>query len=291
MSWQLTLQKKIMYQGNPFSKNTISIDESSPPPILTEDKNILGIAIYPNEENYNARPQLNKINELLLKIHNPNSVKLFEVDYDSNLQQLPNLEKFQNIEYLHIAGRKIKEFDIISKLNKLKSLFLVNYKFKTIPKLNIEGLIDFRAIRGKLEIIDFSSECFEFQSCQKLIKFEKIKSKKVSIESCHNVNLESFANVDKLETLEIRGIKKLISLSFLCKCNELRELVITATNMLEVDTKVLNSTQNLKKCFFGQCSKKLLRKFAQDAPTILFSNGDISFKGDEQIDYSYYCDF
>lgn len=281
-----------MHEANPFSDNTIWIDESSPLSTDISRKEIEGIAIWPNKKDYEAKPKYDELSKLLALIERPEAVKLIEIDYNSKIVNLPDLSRFKNIEYFHVAGRKIKDVSILSKFSKLKNLFLVNYKPDKIPALSVDKLNGFRAIRGGLERIDFNSDYFFLQQCSKLTWFEKIQSNIIELEVCHKVDLDTLGNVAGLRKLSIIGRKNMDNLSFINKCPQLIELEIAGTDLRNTNVSGLNMSHTLKKCFIG-VSDKLIKDIAMRSPSILITNGDIMFKGHDEIkyDYNYYHDY
>ena len=82
------------------------------------------------------------------------------------------------------------------------------------------------------------------------------------------------------------------NLSFINKCPQLIELEIAGTDLRNTNVSGLNMSHTLKKCFIG-VSDKLIKDIAMRSPSILITNGDIMFKGHDEIkyDYNYYHDY
>lgn len=277
-----------MYEPNPYQKNSLSIDETKPGLCQTKSVNVECIEILTSSEDFEAKPDEKSLNKVIRSIKQPKKVKAFVVDYNSKLKNLPDIEVFENLEYFHVAGRKIKAYDEIRAFKKLKNIFVAGYKGKEIRLATGVKLDYFRAIRGSLKIIDFCSNMFFLQSCGKLECFGSIDSKTIWLESCHALDLNSLQNVNGLTHLQILGRKELESLSFISKCENLQKVSITATDMRRVDVGELDKSKSLKKLFLGQCSKPLLREISEYAPSILLSNGDLTLIGGQEKEWSYY---
>ncbi len=277
-----------MYVPNPYKNSSITIDETKP--VLSADINcdINCIEILPSSIDYEAKPDEAALTEVLRSIKRPENVKALVVDYDSGLKRMPDIKAFTNLEYFHIAGRKIKAYQDTRFLEKLKNVYVAGYKGCDIELAPGVSLEYFRAIRGSLQKIDFSSKEFCLQSCGKLERFGSIFSETMWLEGCHTLELDSLENVKGLNSLRIMGRKKLDSLAFVSKCKSLKTVSITATDMRLVDASVLEESRSLRKLFVGQCSKPLLREFSQSAPSILLSNGDLTLIGGQEKEWSYY---
>ncbi len=277
-----------MYEPNPYKNNRLSIDETKPELGQSDGYNIECIEILPGNEDFEAKPDDKALNKIIRSIKEPEKVKAFVVDYNSGLRCLPDISAFKSLEYFHIAGRKIKAFDEIKTFKRLKNIFFASYKGDKIRLASGVGLEFFRAIKGSLQIIDFSSTKFFLQSCGKLERLGPIDSKVMWLEGCHALDLNSLGNANRLTHLRILGRKELKSLSFISKCEDLQQVSITATDMRRVDVGVLENSKSLKKIFLGQCSQPLLREFSESAPSVLLSNGDLTLIGAQVKEWSYF---
>jgi len=279
-----------MFQSNPYFDTTIKVDEAAPLVANVTIEPIDGLSIEPNAFNHKAKANHDDLEDLFSRIPNPEKIKVFEVSYNANLTTLPNIERFYNLEYLYIAGRQIKDITVVEKFPKLKSLFIVNHKKNQLHVNDNCKLENFRAIRGRLETITFGADYFELQSCSKLTNFEKIEATNVQLEDCHSLDLNTLENVSGLEKIEILGRKNLASLNFLLGCSSVKNLVVTATDVRKTDTRALDKSKTLERCFLGQCNKKLLIEIASQAPRLILTNGDFAYRGEEVLKVSDYYD-
>lgn len=76
-----------MQEPYPYKKYTVNIDETNP--IIPQKSRSLieGIAIVPNQKNFATKANELAISESLQSIENPDTVKAFVIDYDSNLKK------------------------------------------------------------------------------------------------------------------------------------------------------------------------------------------------------------
>ncbi len=270
-----------MYESQRYRDNTFVIDETNPVSPNQVPAGIEGIAIDASETDFKAKAKFNEIAEIFAGLEQPELIKIFTVDSDRKITKLPDYDAFVNLEYFFMAGRKVKAFDDLSHFKKLKEVFLVNYKNKTL-KLQQGHLLEyFRAIRGRLEVIDFDVRRIFLQTTGKFKRFEPMASDCIWLEGCHALDMSTLAHVRGLKTLWILGRKNLETLDFIADCHDLEELSITATDLKKTDVSALNKAKKLHKLFFG-CSKPLLRTLSEAVPSILMSNGDLAFLGGEE---------
>jgi hypothetical protein len=169
-----------MYQGNPFGEDTLTLSEAKPR--IQLKKKIKAIEIQPDEDDYAAKPDLNKINEILHSIPSKEKIRLFGIDYDSNLRSLPDIDIFPNLTHAHFACRKIKDYSKLHSLKMINHLFLCNYPYLDLSGFEHLNLNDFRAIRGRIEIFNISTDTALLQNCSKIIEFGKVTIKHLMLE-------------------------------------------------------------------------------------------------------------
>ena len=276
-----------MFQANPFFEETLHINEANPIK-YTRRKNLKGIAIGPDPENYSAKPNIIDINKLLRSIKEPGQIKLIEISYDSQLKALPEIELFPNIEYAHIGGRKISKYDKLFQFNKLKSLFLVNFKETSLEGFYGLSLENFRAIRGRLETFDIPADSVFLQTCNNLVDFHEVEIRFLMIEGCQKVSLNSLTRILGLNELHLLGRNEIPSFDFINECRELQNLVITATDLKQTDLQAIILSPRLKYVFLGNVPNSTISFLGKGNKNISITNGDFYYFRGEECDYYEY---
>lgn len=277
-----------MYVSTPYRDRTVVIDESNPDIEAARRAGVQGLEIKRSLIAPGSRLDKDALNDVVQSVDDPDSIRAFVVDYNSGINSLPDLDRFRNIEYFHVAGRKLKAYQDLTSFPQLKSIFLAGFKAANLclhPGVNLEY---FRSIRGNLKSISFSSKNYWLQSCQKMQWFEDVQGESAWIEGCNSLDLNTLGRIRGLTSLRMSNIKSLDSLSFIEKCKSLEKVSITATAMNAVNVGDLEKSPCLKKLFLGQCSKDRLRAISMSAPSILLSNGDLTIIGGREKQWSYF---
>ena len=193
--------------------------------------------------------------------------------------------QFSNIEYAHIAGRRILKYDPLYNLDRLISLFLVNYKEASLKRFCSRNLKNFRAIRGKIETFDISTEKVFLQTCNNLTDFRKVEIRFLMIEGCHKVSLNSLANIKGLNELHLLGRKKISSFDFVQGCQNLQHLITTTTDLRKTELQALVQSTRLEYVFLGNAPNSVISFVARSNQNIRVTNGDSYFIQGKECDY------
>jgi Leucine-rich repeat (LRR) protein len=266
--------------------STLRIDETLP--LVVAQSQVKGIAIVPGAVGVKRKPNLAGI-EAVLSTLPEESIEYFLVDYDSALRRLPDLSRFPNLRDLRVDGRKIQRLEDLSSLTRLEHLRLVNPKLTMLSDLNARHLETLQIIRGRLEVLDASASWVLLQSCSKLREIQSTGIRTLILEACRAVDLDCLAGVPDLESLHLVGHSELLDLDFLSRCSRLESLVISATKIPRARHEGLGLCQALKRVFLP-IQERALREVAASYPSILFGNGDVSFRGGDRLDGAAYYD-
>ena len=264
-----------MYEVNPFTKTTLSVWESKPPK-SSRRTNVQAIAIRPVDRYPQPKPDLAGIDALLGSLPQPKKIKLIEIDYDSKMTALPSLDRFANLEYAHIGAGKIKSYEALGLLKKLRSLFIVNYGEPDLGAFKHLKLDSLRLIRGRFSSVTTTAKLAFFQSCSKLHEFSGGRIEHLLLDGCHNVDLDSLHSVKGLTRLEVLGRKSFPHFKFLTRCKGLRELVVTASPLGKSDLKALEHATSLRRVFLS-ISDKLVARIGKANKRLLVTNADLTY--------------
>src|SRR5262245_46919487 len=135
-----------MYNGNPFVKNTLTIHESHPLDAVAPF-DVEAIEIHADFA-AGTRPKPADIETVLAKVP-ATAIKLFAIDANSELREVPSLRRFTNLEYLHLAGRKLASPGDLSFLHRIHTLFIVGAKDSSLAGIHSGPLEYLRLIRGR----------------------------------------------------------------------------------------------------------------------------------------------
>jgi hypothetical protein len=277
-----------MYNGNPFVQNTLTIHESHPLDAVIPS-GVKAIEIHVDFA-AGVRPRPADIEAVLAKVP-ATEIKLFAIDYNSELRELPSLHRFTNLEYLHLAGRKLPSPGDLSFLHCVHTLFMVGAKEPRLAGMYLRPLKNLRLIRGKTEIIDVTVLGRALlQSCQRLREFSAVELRVLGLENCHHVDLTTLARVKGLTELHLNGLRRIDDFGFLRGCLELVSMVVAGTagapqapaNLATADFRGLAECPSLRNVRL-QVSSPRIQELAIEYPQLLISNGDICFRGREQL--------
>jgi hypothetical protein len=277
-----------MYNGNPFLKNTVTIYESHPLDAVTaSDVKAIEIQV---DFAASTRPRPADIEAVLAKVPAA-EVKLFAIDYNSELREVPSLRRFTNLEYLHLAGRKLASPGDLSFLHHVHTLFIVGAKDSCLAGVHPGPLKDLRLIRGMTEIIDVPVVGRALlQSCQKLREFGAVELRFLKLEGCHQVNLATLARVTGLKELHLNGLRRIDDFNFLSGCRELVSMLVAGTagaprapaGLALADFRGLGECPSLRNVRL-QLSGSRIQELAIEYPQLLISNGDVCFRGSDRL--------
>lgn len=276
-----------MHVGTKYHQNALTLIESrSLHPVITEPTE--GIIIQ-RDEDYKAKADLRALNRALDSIPEPHKVKMLDISYNSKLTKLPNIDRFTELEYLNIGARSIRNYTAIHHFKKIKSLFICNFKENSLSMLSVNSLKYFRAIRGRLSIIDRSIDSVLVQNCTSLKHFGNISICKLDVDGCHNIRLEEIPKIVNLKRLCLRGQKNIPGFEFLFNCPDLKDFVVTANNLSGSDKSALYDVA-VPYIFLG-VKNSLIDDIARINKKVIITNGDVTYRyGELQQNNSAYYD-
>lgn len=276
-----------MYNGNPFKHNTLTIYESHPLDAAIPAK-VEAIEIWVD---YSAgtRPRPADIDTVLAKVPAA-EVKLFSIDYSSELRQVPDLRRFSNLQYLHLAGLKLASPGDLSFLRHVHTLFIAGAKDSSLAGLRLGPLDNLRLIRGNTEIMDVTAGRALLQSCQKLREFAAAELRVLELEGCHHVDLATLARVRGLKDLQLLGLRRLDDFGFLRGCRDLVSLQVAGSagvprapvRFAMADFRGLGECPSLRNVGL-QLNNSRIRELAAEFPHLLISNGGVCFRGRNEL--------
>jgi hypothetical protein len=263
-----------VHQGHPVSTGIRRVTESTPEKSLQRPVNGLVIGVDP--KNFKAKPKLDEIERLLGSV-DAGSLRLLVIEPSSRLDRVPAaVARFSELEYAHVAGRALKHYDALFELRKIKSLFVMSYREPSLwpmPELELES---FRSTRDSLETCSLSADELWFQS-SKLRRFDGGTAKKLTLESCNSLDLDSLANLHGLAELQIMTNTKLPSLDFLGRCPALREISIYAS-LKDTNVDELKRSRTLTRATI-QLTAKRIEEVGVANPRLAITNGVTCFMG------------
>lgn len=264
-----------MYQGHPFRSGVRTIFESSPPKSLR--KPVVGVEISIDRENFREKAKPSEIEALLESIADPAAVHLVQIDPNSKLTRVPSaVARFVNLEYAHVSGSKLTDYSALFELRKIKSLFVIGHKAPQLwpmPELRLES---FRSIRDRLEACSLSADRLWLQS-SKLRRFDGGSVRRLEIENCNSLDLDSIGNLQGLAELQLMSKQKLPSLDFLGRSPSLRELSIYAS-LKDTNVDELKRSTTLTRVVI-QLSAKRIAEVGVANPLLAITNGVDCFMG------------
>ena len=265
-----------MYEPNPFAgKRTLSIDERMPAR-ATARADIRAISIRGGRGSVSGTPDEQRIEGLLASLRRPERVELFEVDYGSSLRRVPNIDRFRNIRFAHVAGRGIRDYGALYRLRRLKSLFLVNYQQRNLEDFPRLALDSFRAIRGRLEQLAVRARFALLQDCARLRDLSGSAVGWLIMETCKRVSFPTLCNVQRLRRLELLGCRGLDNFDWIAGCETLQHLVVTAVPCSRIDLTGLTAARSLRAIFLPAPEKLIASTSASTRAAV--SNGDVWYR-------------
>jgi hypothetical protein len=277
-----------MYNGNPFRGNTQIVYESHPLDAVAP-ADVSAVEIHVDFAS-GARPRPADIDTMLSQLSG-DRIRLFAIDYDSQLRRVPDLRRFINLEYLHLAGRKLASPGRLSFLRRLHTLFLVGAKDAQLSAVFPGPLKDLRLVRGNTEILDVSViGRTKLQSCQKLREFGEVELADVELEACHHVDLKTLDRVSGLKKLCLSAPRHTDRFDFLAGCRDLVSLTVAGSpgaptapaHLASADFRGLAMCPTLRRVML-QLSDERIGELAENYPHLLIGNGNVCFRGREQI--------
>jgi hypothetical protein len=276
-----------MSNRNPFKQNTLTIYESHPLDAAIPSK-VEAIEIWVD---YSAgtRPRPADIGTVLAKVPAA-EVRLFSIDSSSELREVPDLRRFSNLEYLHLAGRKLASPGDLSFLGRVHTLFIVGAKDSSLAGLRLGPLENLRLIRGNTEILDVPVGKALLQSCQKLREFGATELRILELEGCHHVDLATLSRVRGLKDLQLLNLRRIDDFSFLRGCRELVSLQVAGSlgapraplRFAMADFRGLGECPSLRNVGL-QLSNARIQELAAEFPHLLISNGGVCFHGSTEL--------
>ena len=277
-----------MYNGNPFRKRTLRINEGFPSKRWSF-RRPRAIEIEPDKKRYDAAAKLKAINSILERVKHKDRIRLFGIHYSSNLRRLPDINLFPELSYAHIAGRRIKTYEKLYELKNVQRLFLCSYTQRDMSSFSHLKLRKFRAIRGGIELFDISADKVLLQDCRHLRRFGRVTIRDLCIENSQNTDLDTLGHVQGLARLQLLSRKSIPSFDFLRDIPTLQDLVITANALNRTDISYLLEAP-IPKMFLG-VRNALIRKIGTANPrTIVTNSAILMHKGVCTHDTSLYYD-
>lgn len=265
-----------MFTENPFSRSeTLRVVESRPSR-STRRMGIRAISIVRDLEDDGATAKPAGIDALLGSLREPEAVKLFHVDYDCSLTQLPDLGRFPNIEHVHLEGRKLRDYRALDAVPKLSDLSLFNYKEPDFSRFKGRPLARLRMVRGRIERLSVCADFVFLQQCTKLVEFDSSAVNTLLLESCNRVDLKTLGRIQGLTDLDLLAIKSIPSFSVLADCKSLKTLVVTANPFSKTDLSYLRTSRRPRRIFLG-ARNSLIADLADSNPHIIITNGDVCY--------------
>lgn len=270
-----------MYNGNPYHENTLRLREGTPRSPASF-AGVQAIEILGNEGAKPLKPKLDGINSVLQDVPQKERIKLLGIGYNSELNQLPAFELFPNATHVHIAGRKIKKYDSLPLLRKTTHFFVCSYKEPDLSAFRGFRLESFRAIRGRIEVYDLSSDHVLVQDCNYLRRFDTVSIKNVEIEGSQELDLASLSNVNGMKELTLRSRKSIPSFDFLENLDQLENLTITANSLTKTDKTYLYEV-GVPKMFLG-VSTDTIAEIGNANHNVVVTNGAVLMYGGKKFD-------
>lgn len=270
--------------------------------MLSEEKNIdfiEGVRIC-------GSSQLRSLNVLRvfknLKTLDINGGKLLDFEELKNLASLESLsilvpqarkcslEFLPRLKLKHLAV-KVKNKDDskwIGQCNTLTRLSLVSWPladFQLISELGLEFFVASMCSNETCAGINTERlDRVEFGVCTRLNSFERLHCRKLIINSCNRIALESLQG-SKLCTLKLQEQKVLSSFRFIKECNGLKDLAITATRITAKDFEFIIKSKSLRRVWLCPPVKgKEIRDISIQNPRVVITNGEECFFQGENYD-------
>ncbi len=269
-----------MHQGHPFRAGIREIVESAPPASLRRP--VVGVKILPDSKQPRAKPRLSEIESLLDGVTDPGSVRMVDIDYASRLNRVPDgVARFSHLEYAHVGGRRIKNYEALAGLSNVKSLFITNYTEPQLWPMTPLALESFRSIGDSLDTCEISSKKLWLQR-SKLRRFDGGRVRSLRVEKCKSLDLESIGALDGLEELIILSAPKLPDLAFLANCPKLKRLdifsALRGTNLDELERTTIERVTI-------QIAAKQIEEVGTANPELAITNGSTCYIGGKPADH------
>lgn len=246
------------FVGAPFKREEIIEIVESYPEEAAANANAVGVEIHPDRKNW-ASPRTREVCALVEGLREPERFKLFSVLYDCRIGKLPRLDAFTNLEFLHLAGRKFRDYQAIPVLPSLKSLFLVAYKEPDLRRFYGIQLNYCRLIRGRVSEVRIDTDKALLQDCRELRWAEESRIRDLKLDCCNRFDLRCLPSVADLRRLYLYYSRTdPISLDFVAECHSLTELVVIGPSMRGVDLSPVASSQSLRDVHLASASTKML---------------------------------
>lgn len=262
-----------MHQGHPFRAGVRSITESAPPSSLRAP--VVGLRIGPGDGAHRARAKLPELESLLESVA-PDSVRLLEIEPASQLDRVPRaVSRFSQLQYAHVAGRKLRDYSALASQREVKSLFVTGYREATLWPMPQLALDSFRSIGDSLTSCALSSKKLWFQR-SKLQRFDGGVVDELWLEKCPSLDHDSIRTLTGLRHLTLMG-QRLVSLDFLAASPSIRMLDIFALPK-SVDVDELVRTTTIERVFLGT-NDKVVERIGAANPRLAITNGEACFIG------------
>jgi len=227
------------------------------------------------------RPRPDEIDEVIRRVP-AEGVRTLRIHYSSRLTRLPPIDRFKNLKVLEIQNRTIKDLGPLFALGHLESLTLTSVKADRLPALQGRRYNYVRLIRGNIVQLDLTARNVFCQECSHLVSFGGAEISFADVQSCKNVDLSTFAPVRGLIDLRIVGTGPVVtSFDFAVGCRDLKNLTIT-TLRSTTDFSALGRAPALRSAFL-LVKRSMLARVAGDCPHLVISNGDVCFRGCQQM--------
>lgn len=260
----------------PFdASSTLTIAEDAPKN-STGRTGIRAVVIRPARSTLKSKVNQDGVQALLDSLPEPEKLRLVEISYESRLRSVPNLTRFPNVQFAHVAGRSLKDYAPLYSLERLRSLYLVNYPKRDLDDFLPTQLEYLRAIRGSVSNLRVVAQSAHLQYCGKLVDLSGAAISSLTIESCNQLNCASIANIRGLERLNLLACKSLADFNWAQGCRSLQHLSVTAipASHLDLDTLAGSAVPQL----FLAVPKKKIAEVARRAPNSVVSNGDCWYR-------------
>jgi len=262
-----------MYQGHPFRTGVRAITESAPPSSLRAP--VIGLRIGPGDGHHRARAKLTELETLLDSVA-PGPLRLLEIDPSSQLDRVPRaVERFMQLQYAHVAGRKLRDYGALASLRAITSLFVTGYRETTLWPMPQLALQSFRSIGDSLVSCALSSKKLWLQR-SKVRRFEGGTVDELWLDKCLSLDHESIRHLVGLRHLTLMG-QPLASLDFLAASPTIRSLDVFALPKSTNVDELLRST-TLERVFLG-VTAKMVERIGRANPRLAITNGETCFMG------------
>jgi len=271
--------------------NTFVIVESrpldTPPPPAIRSVEIREADVHGGKPD-KARPD--EVDEVIRSIP-PDGVEVFRmgsvIGRPIQLRRLPPIDRFKNLKNVEFRAGTLQDLSPLFALEHLKILEITACPLTNLSPLRTRRLDSVRLIRGKITHFDLSARSVLLQACSHLVSFAGAEITNLDLESCNKVDLSTLASVRGLIDLRLVASGPVAAnFDFLAGCSTLRRLTIS-TPLGKTDFSALGQAPAVKFAYFA-ARNSALKRIALDCPDILVSNGNVCYRGQQELPGQYF---